>query len=95
MRIMLTLTLLLLSSCIQAPPAPFHCSDYDDPSLRLQCQSMVLGLYMQSQNAMYSRWNDAFHIEPVYPAAPLAPTPGGPVPRSTYCQNVGGSFLCQ
>ena len=106
MPIMLALALLLLSSCIQAQPPPFSCNDYADPSLRLQCQSMVLGLYMQGTTQMYSRWNESMHIEPVYPATgaapapwvtptPLTPVPPPGTPKSTFCQLQSGAFSCQ
>ena len=85
--------LLLLPACAHQPP-PFSCNDYEDPGYRLQCQQMVLGLYMGSQNAMFNRWNAATHVEPItnsYQPVPVRPlsTP------STTCQFVGDQMFCQ
>jgi len=93
----LLVSLFVLSAC--APyRSPFegvmHCPDYPTPELQLQCQQMVLGLYQSGQNAMFSNWSKATHVEPIY-SEPM------PVYQSPFksqapvsCNYVGTMLFC-
>jgi hypothetical protein len=71
-----------------------HCPDYPTPELQLQCQTMVLGLYQSGQNAMFSRWNDATHVEPITTTPLPAVRPlSSQAPVS--CNVVGEMVFCQ
>lgn len=91
-------SLLVLPACApyQSPFANvMHCPDYPTPELQLQCQTMVLGLYQSGQNAMFSRWNAATHVEPVqsgYQPVPVRPLSQ---PAPTTCNVVGSMVFCQ
>ena len=91
---------LVLPAC-----APYHhpleglqikrCSDYVTEAAQLQCQTAVLGLYQSGQNAMFSNWNRALHVEPIQ-SAPLPvyrPPMGSQAPVT--CQFIGQQMFCQ
>lgn len=86
--------ILILSACAPYQHPLTGLCDYPDDEQRLRCQSMVLGLYQSGQNAMFSRWGQATHVEPIYvEPRPAAQSPfRSPPPVS--CLFVGNQLLC-
>lgn len=59
----------LLGVLVGCTPWPqWSCNDYAEPEMRLRCQNMVLGAYMQGQSQMMGRWNETFRQPVVEPA---------------------------